>query len=111
MTKASFEPRLDFLSFAALKFDRTALAHAESASSRPPATVIGLISSSCATRSSNVVAFSVDLPFSNSSGCLPYRSWKKMPPDGSTQNCSREIRFPSRNSPILVIAASSRAGK
>jgi hypothetical protein len=38
--------------------------------------VIVLISSSCATRSSNVEALSVLLPFSNSTGCLPYRSWK-----------------------------------
>ena len=67
---------LAFLSFAALKFDRTALAQAHRASSRPPATVIVLISSSCATRSSNVEALSVLLPFSNSTGCLPYRSWK-----------------------------------
>jgi hypothetical protein len=36
-------PLADFLSFAALKFDRTALAQAARASSSPPVTVIVLI--------------------------------------------------------------------
>jgi hypothetical protein len=35
-----------------------------------------------------------------SSGCLPYRRIAPLP---STQNCSREMRLPLRNSPTFVI--------
>src|ERR1700692_4399947 len=60
-----------FLSLATLKFVRTAFAHADKASSRPPATAIVLTSSCCTTRLSKVAASKVLLPFSQLDWLLP----------------------------------------